>query len=307
MNTYLYKYAGPNNIEKIFSNDGMVSFKCSYPKNFNDPYELFLTIDFKQGPEILAFYEDAIGEMPQLPTTCFSKSPTVIPMWAHYANNHEGFAIEINEQKLSSMFKEIRFADITYQDEPDDTMQANLDRAFHICKPRYMYFLHQAVFSAAYFTKNSCWSYEMERRLVIANNYIKHDGDMLIFDIPIDCVNSIIVGARATEETRSKLNKLAAQFKCQIFELKIGRSSTTPFFISKKGRTSIFNGKSLVRSSKYCSKCGEPVQGKLTICSWCRINEAHKLDAAYRNPYRAFANAGILESYIQGMDKISYG
>lgn len=304
---YLYKYAGSKNIDRIFSDQREIAFKCSYPKEFNDPYELFLTIDFKQDPSLLAFYEDAIGEMPQLPTTCFSKSPTVIPMWAHYANNHEGFSIEIDEQKLAAAYPESEFGNIDYQDKPHESIQDTLDRAFHIGKPRYMYFLHKAVFSAAYFTKNSCWNYEMERRMVLSTQNVRDDAGLLLLDIPHECVNAIIAGSRATDETKLKLRQHADTLKCHFYEMKIGRSSTTPFYKSKKGRTFIFNGSALERSKKYCSSCGEPVQSKITKCSWCQISDAHKIQAANRNPYRALARAGILDSYIQGMENISRG
>jgi hypothetical protein len=80
---HIYKYLGHEVIDKLFQSPDNVTFKCSLPKDFNDPYELFLTIDFKEEPELLAFYADAIGELPQYPTTCFSRSPAVIPMWAH--------------------------------------------------------------------------------------------------------------------------------------------------------------------------------------------------------------------------------
>src|SRR6202051_1411211 len=100
-------------IDKVFQLDS-VTLKCSLPKDFNDPYELFLTIDFNQEPDLLAFYADAIGEIPQSPTTCFSRSPAVIPMWAHYAQNHEGFVIEVSEEKLCEMLPEIACGDVSY-------------------------------------------------------------------------------------------------------------------------------------------------------------------------------------------------
>jgi hypothetical protein len=84
----IYKYIGPEHIDKIFHSPDVVTLKCSLPKEFNDPYELFRRIDFNERPDALAYYADAIGELPQLPTTCFSRSPAVIPMWAHYAQNH---------------------------------------------------------------------------------------------------------------------------------------------------------------------------------------------------------------------------
>ena len=99
----IYKYIGPEHIDKVFHSSDVVTLKCSLPKEFNDPYELFLTIDFNERPDALAYYADAIGELPQLPTTCFSRSPVVIPMWAHYAQNHQGFAVEFSEDGLGSV------------------------------------------------------------------------------------------------------------------------------------------------------------------------------------------------------------
>ncbi len=90
----IYKYIGPDGIEKVFHSANVGTLKCSLPKEFNDPYELFLTINFNERPDALAFYADAIGELPQFPTTCFSRSPIVLPMWAHYARNLEGFAVD---------------------------------------------------------------------------------------------------------------------------------------------------------------------------------------------------------------------
>lgn len=39
----IYKYLGPEMIDKVFQTDG-VTLRCSLPKDFNDPYELFLTL-----------------------------------------------------------------------------------------------------------------------------------------------------------------------------------------------------------------------------------------------------------------------
>ena len=149
-----------------------------------DRYELFLTIDFKQEPEVLAFYADAIGELPQLPTTCFSRSPSVIPMWAHYAQNSEGFAIEFDESELATAFPKSGFGDVDYRDAPDDGLSDTLHRAYHIGKPRYVYILHTGVFSAAYYTKATCWNYEQERRMIVGENEIRQAGDLMLVDVP---------------------------------------------------------------------------------------------------------------------------
>jgi hypothetical protein len=70
----MYKYASSQFINNIFNLPEQVTLKCSLPKDFNDPYELFLTIDFNEEPDALAFYADAVGDLAQLPTTCFSRS-----------------------------------------------------------------------------------------------------------------------------------------------------------------------------------------------------------------------------------------
>lgn len=37
----IYKYAGPDTVDLILGEHGVVTLKCSHPKNFNDPFELF--------------------------------------------------------------------------------------------------------------------------------------------------------------------------------------------------------------------------------------------------------------------------
>ena len=52
----IYKYASSQFISNFFSLPELVTLKCSLPNDFNDPYELFLTIDFNEEPDALAFY-----------------------------------------------------------------------------------------------------------------------------------------------------------------------------------------------------------------------------------------------------------
>ena len=217
--------------------DSSVTLKCSYPKDFNDPYELFLTIDFKQEPEVLAFYADAIGELPQLPTTCFSRSPSVIPMWAHYAQNSEGFAIEFDESELATAFPKSGFGDVDYRDAPDDGLSDTLHRAYHIGKPRYVYILHTGVFSAAYYTKATCWNYEQERRMIVGENEIRQAGDLMLVDVPHSCVSAIIAGPRASPDTRKSLQECAARFGSRYFDIRIGKTSAVPYFVDAAGST----------------------------------------------------------------------
>jgi hypothetical protein len=137
MSKSIYKYAGPSNLNKVFASAEHVTLKCSHPKDFNDPYELFLTVDFNEKPHVLAFYAEAVGKLPQVPTTCFSLSPSVVPMWAHYAQNLEGFVIEFDEVKLVESFPESGFGNVDYRDATDARLTDMLYRASEIGKPRY--------------------------------------------------------------------------------------------------------------------------------------------------------------------------
>jgi hypothetical protein len=106
-------YVGATYLAKVFASKDHVTLKCSHPKDFSDPYELFLTMGFNQDPEALAFYSEVVGQLPQLPTTCFSRSPIVIPMWAHYAQNLQGFVIEFDEDLVAQLFPESGLAMLT--------------------------------------------------------------------------------------------------------------------------------------------------------------------------------------------------
>ena len=70
----LYKYVGASYLDQVVGLDGKVTLKCSHPRDFNDPYELFLAVDGNNDPEALAFYAEVVGDLPQIPTTCFSRS-----------------------------------------------------------------------------------------------------------------------------------------------------------------------------------------------------------------------------------------
>lgn len=304
MSKFLYKYIGPATLDKVFSELGHFTMKCSLPKNFNDPYELFLTLDFRERPEALAYYADVVGDLPQIPTTCFSRSPAVVPMWAHYAQNLEGFAIELDEGKLAKAFPESGFGDVDYMDAPREGLTDMLYRAFEIQKPRYVHFLRKGVFSSAYYTKTTCWSYENERRMLVDEKEVRKAGDLILMDVPNNCMTSIIAGPRASSELQEKLRAKAAEIGCKFFQIKIGRTSSVPYFLGGDGACYVFEDSALKTADHVCGRCKEPSAPDVDECSWCQIDDSHRLNAARRNPYRMMAHYGLLESYIQGVTAI---
>jgi hypothetical protein len=304
MSQRIYKYAGPENIDKIFTSHGKFTLKCSEPKDFNDPYELFLTTDFNIDAGSLATYVEAIGELPQLPTTCFSASPVVIPMWAHYAQNHEGFTIELSRAQLAQDLKDFVIDSVRYSDKPLHDLSDLLARVRHLAKPRYTYMLHRAVFNAAYFTKLSCWNYEQEIRLVVQKSCVRELGNMMLLDFSTDAITSIVCGAKASSSTKAKLQQISASLNCRYFELRVGKSSAVPFLIDPRSRSFIFNGAEISSSTSYCQECCEPLVSSGQKCSWCQIDDEMRAYSASRNPYRMLDEFGALEEYIRKMDEV---
>jgi hypothetical protein len=286
--------------------DGGV-FKCSYPKAFNDPYELFLSLDLNETPELIAYYAEVIGELPQLPTTCFSRSPAVLPMWAHYAQNLEGFVVEVDEARLASRYPESGFGDVDYRESPDPRLNSALAHAYTTCKPRHTFLLRRWVFSAAYYTKAKCWAYEQERRMVAGEAEIRTEGDLLLLDVPREAISGIVCGPRASEQTRKNLLDRSSRLGCRFLDMKIGRTSATPYFEDTAGRAWLFAEDGWIGADTRCSQCGEPVSSEETLCSLCRVDDAHLSEAAKRNPYRILHRHGMLPDYIRDMDRLASG
>lgn len=304
MGAKLYKYLSEDIFDKVFDNDGMCTIKCSLPKEFNDPIELFLTIDYRKPPEELATYKEIIGNIPQLPVTCFSKSPEILPMWAHYASNQKGFVVEVDVDLLKENFPKLQAGEVDYQDEAHDGLDDLLERACYIMKPRYAYLLQRGVFSAAYYTKKLCWSYELEMRLVLGKDNVRDVDGLLLLDIPMACVTAVIVGLNAADELTQSIEEVCDEHQCNFFKLKLGRSSSKPYFVSRENEAHYFDGAALSNHDFSCESCEEPIDEGEDTCSWCAINDDHEYGAAMGNPLRILANSGLLEGYYKSMNEI---
>jgi hypothetical protein len=297
----LFKYSGEDVFDKIFSEDG-ASLKFELPENYNDPYELFLTVDFQDSPEKLAYYKELINDIPQLPVTCFSCSPSVTPMWAHYGDTSKGFAIEFDVEKIEEFYGERLFGldEITYQNSPKEQLSRHLEFAMYRGKPRDVYMLRQAVLYSAYFTKHTCWSYELEYRMLAQ---VERSSEGLLIDkIPLSCVKSIISGPKSNPNFIEKIQQFADENSIAVFSSNLGKRMGLPYFI-KERKSYLFDGASIVEAHNSCLKCKEPVDDG-DLCIWCYQNENLQKLAASNNPYRYLSDAGMLESYVESMNNI---
>ena len=226
-------------------------------------------------------------------------------MWAHYAREAAGFVIEIDEDLLLEEFPESRLEDMNYCETPTTIDVNRVAYAYGTGKPRHTYFLQQASFNATYFTKSSYWSYEFERRFVVNQDQVSNNDGLMIMKIPMNCVTGIITGPRTNLTLEGQIRKAFEKHNNNHYRMRIGRSSMRSFFLNNKKRSFIFNGQQITKVKKACTCCREPLDSNTKgKCPWCAITEAHKHEAARRNPMRLLASYGLLEGYMKSMADI---
>lgn len=165
--------------------------------------------------------------------------------------------------------------------------------------------LGRQALGTAYFTKNDCWSYESERRVILGEDDIERKGDIMTVPISINCISSIIIGPASDKILAQKCIDICKDIDCNCFEMKIGRSSLTPYFLDPSNDTFLFNGESISDVDGCCEDCGEPIDRDDTFkCAWCSLTDDLREDAASRNPMRALAKFGLLEGYVKTMDSV---
>lgn len=300
----IYKYFPEAVLDLVFQKDGFCGMKCSLPRDYNDPYELFLGVDLDVPTEHLATYRDIIEELPQFPTTCFSKSPIIAPMWAHYAQNHSGFVLEIDVDTLRDYFEEIEIRDVIYKAAPDPALATALERAAVIKKPRHAVWLQQAVLTEAYFSKYQDWSYEQECRLVDRKNYVENVAGNDILFIPTKCVTAMMVGSNFPEDKVLHSKELVAEKGVDWYQMVIGKSLPSPYLNSAENTVYVFEDGKIEEANGICDACSEPLPNGRELCAWCSVTEVCMEQAARGNPFRALDHYGLLEEYFESVRNI---
>lgn len=288
----------------VFEKEGYCAVKCSLPKDYNDPYELFLGIDLNVPTDCLATYKDIVNEIPQYPTTCFSESPIVSPMWAHYAQEHTGFALEFETEELEKSFQNCLIEKVNYRSEPNEILADYLLKASRIGKPRHAAWLMNVTFSESYFSKYVDWQYEQETRFVDNKGFSEDvDGNTILF-IPLSCITSIITGSKFPSDKLSTTINKATEYGINWYKLEIGKSYPVPYMKDHSDGTFIFKSNEISEAGYVCESCSEPLISEDDKCPWCKISDSDKLQAAAANPFRILDHYGRLAEYLEEVSKI---
>ena len=116
-------------------------------------------------------------------------------MWAHYANSHRGFVIELDSEHPFFRFPasptRSALREVEYEERRNvRTLISEGDNPFR-----------------AFFLKSDYWCYESEWRLVRALQHAdkKLEGNICLFKLPEACVTGVILGLNMKAEPRAKI------------------------------------------------------------------------------------------------------
>lgn len=138
-------------------------------------------------------YEEAIRKLrnswnDKLGFICLSGSPFVIQMWAHYADNHTGIVVGLDEAKLGTANFDL--VNVSYSDDmillKGSFHQDRFDEEFELEFPNVLS------------TKQRNWEYEQEKRVYVGLDEKDADGNYYI-NIPPSAIREIYLGLRSHE------------------------------------------------------------------------------------------------------------
>ena len=202
----------------------------SLHSEFNDPFELqYFYLDENAIREInfpteaVKTWERVIGLVRKhITVASFTQNPNSMPMWAHYANNHNGFCVEYEIIKTNNLYpvlytKERMSAQVLFvsllmgfvnqaENEEDKTLQ-------HVLK-------HIMLLSSY---KEESWSSENEIRLIFINHLdeISNGGRLISCEEAGIRAKKIYIGVSCSKENEQTLisiaNELGIEYeKCKL-------------------------------------------------------------------------------------------
>lgn len=249
---YLYKFypLGRSEKDNSYRLETIKNNQIWFSKHtkFNDPFELAsLDIDkkdldnyFKQYDEnereegeqtLLSDYKDILDDLKrQMKIACFCRTnETNLPLWAHYANNHEGFCIKYkvlkNEKEKVKLIRKVKYNN-TYEKSLKLTIDGIV--AFVVQeghsefqkaeKEKYM----EVIKYLASF-KSISWSYEDEYRIFYFSNKV----DSISAGIPKGCDEiglepiEIYIGMNCKSKYIELLKEIANNLGLKLFKMKV--------------------------------------------------------------------------------------
>lgn len=139
---------------------------------------------------------------------CLTEKYDNLPMWAHYANNHNGFVIEFDE--MHTFFNQ--------HNNPKKLIGHVNKVCYSLRRPEFMLYdsnLNDSEnldnwINNFLFLKSSMWEYEQEWRMIYTlrdcKNRIKNENhEICLVSLPIECIKGIILGCNISKESKQNI------------------------------------------------------------------------------------------------------
>lgn len=204
----------------------------------NDPYEFKGLYLKKQemreagfSDKDIDYYEELFDLTKEFGISCLSaNSIDYLPMWAYYANNHDGFVIEYDVVKKDALYE--------VQYEPKRVGLAKLilemfketKKAIHKdgVPGAYLQGLMN-IFMLILYMKSDTWKHEKEYRIIypLPKNLMKPGVNVPIYKLGLK-VNRVVCGVNCSDDNFSKINDICKSLglekanKSQISQTKYG-------------------------------------------------------------------------------------
>lgn len=205
----IYRYRPPERFTELHEN----YLWFSHSAQLNDPYEFYPALEFRPEDHVGPKGKDA-HEVHQLAliaasawvpahhlqrfrnhtsgigVCCFSRDPTSLLMWSHYAKTHSGFVMGFDGEH--DFFRE--------RELPENCFPNRRDIRYVTARPRIplSQLTSVASISEVLFTKPAEWSYESEVRQIHPIN----KGQRCSF--PLDALKEVVVGFNCSKELAMK-------------------------------------------------------------------------------------------------------
>ena len=206
---YMYRPINERTIAVIY--DQYLTF--SEPRDFNDPLDSRYCLEQVQEKEIKKVLSD-------IKIRCFSSGENAEPlntlMWAHYAENHTGVAIEYEflPDFMNRINKEFFFNSVKYS----QTLIHN------------MHLIEFKDYVKAFFTKDPYWQYENEYRLLTFKDKLENGYKLN------NCIKlkSITFGYKTSNEYKKLIKNIVTNKDCLLYEIIIPDMQIAPFKLKRQ-------------------------------------------------------------------------
>lgn len=196
-----------------------ISYDKSSPEDILIKFTSFQIDDFKKAFKVLwDHWKENMG------IVCFSKSPDIIQMWAHYTDNHKGIVVGLDENEFipdQEILRTVRYEEdrvlIPITGIPD-RMDQNAEK-----------FIPEIVQR-----KESNWGYEKEMRVYATLDEIDSDGHYYFKGIPTSAIKEVYLGFRSDDTTKLIANCLRKKLEYKHLKIHEMHKHETAFKLVPK-------------------------------------------------------------------------